>query len=152
MNRRDFLHTSGLAGLGVFATAGSLSAKPPGPNERINIGIIGAGGRGRANINAIEKLATIVALCDVDDARAGESLKRFPKLPYFKDFRVMLEKQKNIDAVMVCTPDHIHAPASITAMRLGKHVYCEKPLAHCVWEARQMAEVAAKAGVVTQRV
>src|ERR1700736_6349264 len=153
MNRRDFLHRSSLAGLGFFATAGSMSAAPlkqPGPNDRINIGIIGSGGRGRANIGGIEKLATIVALCDVDDFRAAESYRRFPKVPRYADFRAMLEKQKNIDAVMVFTPDHIHAHASVMAMRLGKHVYCEKPLCHSVWEARLMRDTAQKHRVATQ--
>jgi predicted dehydrogenase len=153
MNRRDFLESSTLASLGVFATAGGMSAgqpKQPGPNDRINVGIIGAGGRGRANIASIEKLATIVALCDVDDARAAESYRRFPKVPRYADFRAMLEKQKNIDAVIVATPDHIHAHAAVMAMRLGKHVYVEKPLCHSVWEARLMKATALKHKVATQ--
>jgi predicted dehydrogenase len=153
VDRRDFLQTSTLAGLGFFATAGSMSAAPtkqPGPNERINIGVIGAGGRGRGDIAGVEKLANIIALCDVDDVRAAESYRRFPKAAVWHDFRAMLEKQKNIDAVIVATPDHMHAHASIMAMRLGKHVYCEKPLTHSIYEARLMRETAQKHKVATQ--
>jgi predicted dehydrogenase len=151
-SRRTFLKQSGLAGVGFWA-AGSLTpslAKPPGPNERINIAVIGAGGRGRANIQAVAKTENIVALCDVDDVRAAESYRQFPKVPVYHDFRAMLEKQKNIDAVIVATPDHLHAHASIMAMRLGKHCYTEKPLCHSVWECRQMKEVAQKHRVATQ--
>jgi predicted dehydrogenase len=151
-SRRDFLKQTALTGVG-FWVAGGLTAsyaKPPGPNERINIAVIGAGGRGRADLNAVAQTENIVALCDVDDARAAESYRRYPKVPVYHDYRVMLEKQRDIDAVVVATPDHMHAHASIAAMRLGKHCYTEKPLCHSIWECRQMKETAQKHRVQTQ--
>src|SRR5262245_15475557 len=94
-SRRDFLTQSALAGFG-FLAAGGLTAAPlrqPGANERVNIAVVGAGGRGVGNIGAVEKLANIVALCDVDDARAAATYRRFPKVPHWSDFRAMLDKQ-----------------------------------------------------------
>src|SRR5439155_18032587 len=93
---------------------------------------------------------TIVALCDVDRKTLEKTSKEFPEARTYRDFRKMLETEKNLDAVTVGTPDHIHAPAGVMAMKLGKHVYCEKPLAHDLYEARVMAETAAKMKVVTQ--
>ncbi|MHC4743691.1 MAG: Gfo/Idh/MocA family protein, partial [Planctomycetota bacterium] len=85
----------------------------------------------------------IVALCDVDQIRAADTFKRYPKASRYTDFRVMLEKEhKLIDAVVVATPDHTHAVASMTAIKMGKHVYCEKPLTHSVYEARKITEAA----------
>ena len=92
-----------------------------------------------------------MALCDVDDSRAGKTYERFPKAKRFRDFRVMLnEMHDQIDAVVIGTPDHTHAPAGVMAMRLGKHCYCEKPLTHNVFEARLMAEIAREKGLATQ--
>ncbi len=119
-------------------------------NERLNIAGIGVGGQGGSDINALSS-ENIVVLCDVDEERAAGTFKRFPNARKYKDFRRMLEKEhKNIDAVMVATPDHCHAPAAIMAMRLGKHVYVEKPMAHTIHEARRMTAVAKETGVVTQ--
>jgi predicted dehydrogenase len=115
----------------------------------LNLGIIGAGGRGFENLKAVRS-ENIVALCDVDDANAAEAYKTFPNAKRYKDYREMLEKEKSIDAVTVSIPDHSHAMAAITAMRDGKHVYCEKPLARTIWEARMMRKVAAETGVMTQ--
>jgi predicted dehydrogenase len=151
-SRRDFLQTTALAGVG-FWVAGGLTAAPskqPGPNERVNVAVIGAGGQGASNTNNVAKLANLVALCDVDDVRAAPTYRQFPKVPVYHDFRAMLEKQKDIDAVIVATPDNLHAHASIMAMRLGKHVYCEKPLTHDIAEARLMKETAQKHKVATQ--
>ncbi|MEN9022245.1 MAG: Gfo/Idh/MocA family oxidoreductase [Verrucomicrobiales bacterium] len=93
----------------------------------------------------------IVALCDVDWDRGAESFKQFPKAKRFKGYRVMLDKMGDeIDAVIVATPDHTHAVATMEAMRRGKHVYTEKPLTHTIWEARQLTEAARKYGVATQ--
>src|SRR5262249_23897687 len=133
--------------------AGGLQAaqqRRPGANERLNIGIIGAGGQGGGNLGDVAATENIVALCDVDDRRAAQSYQRHPRATRYSDFRVMLEKQKDIAAVVVTPPDHMHAIASITAMRMGKHCYCEKPLTHDVWEARQMKDVATKHRVATQ--
>jgi predicted dehydrogenase len=154
--RRQFLQASALAGAGFWVAGGVEAHTQPGPNERLNIAFIGAGGRARGNmgdpkdpLNGVQS-ENIVALCDVDETRYAEPAKRWPKAALYTDFRVMLEKQKNIDAVVVSTPDHTHAHASMMALRLGKHVYCEKPLTHSVWEARQLREAAAKAKVATQ--
>ena len=108
------------------------------PSEKINIAGIGVGGQGGGDINAVSS-QNIVALCDVDWGRAGGTFRRYPNAKKYKDFRIMLDKEdKNIDAVVVATPDHVHAVASIAAIKRGKHVYCEKPLTHSVYEARMV--------------
>jgi len=158
LNRRDLLKTTTLAGTGILAAQwgfwpGDAKADEPrrlGPNDRLNVAIIGAGGRGAANLGSIAPTENIVALCDVDENRAAASYRRFPQVAKYHDFRVMLDKQRDIDAVVVSTPDHQHAVASAAAIRLGKHVYCEKPLTHDVWEARQLRELATKQRVATQ--
>ena len=120
------------------------------PSDKLNIAAIGAGGRAGGDIDAVSS-QNIVALCDVDWKRASGQFKRHPEAAKYKDFRKMLDKEeKNIDAVIVATPDHLHATASVMAMKMGKHVYCEKPLTHDVYESRLMAEIARKAGVATQ--
>ncbi|MCC6418846.1 MAG: Gfo/Idh/MocA family oxidoreductase [Gemmataceae bacterium] len=153
-NRRDFLKYTALTGTGFWVASGfeleGAQERRPGPNDRLNIGIIGAGGRGGGNLDAVARTENIVALCDVDDRRAAGAYKRHPKAAHYADFRVMLDKQRDLDAVVVSTPDHTHAIAGITAMRLGKHCYCEKPLTHSVHEARLMRETARKHRVATQ--
>lgn len=158
-NRRDFLKAGVVAGTGMLvsgsgfwpSTAEAAQDKPPSANERLNVAVIGAGGQGGGNLANIANLKeNIVALCDVDAQRCWDALKRFPKVPFYLDFRGMLEKQKNIDAVTVSTPDHQHAVAAAMAIRMGKHVYVEKPLTHDVWEARQLKLLAAKHKVATQ--
>lgn len=129
----------------VLGQAGQSSA-----NEKLNIAGIGVGGQGGGNMNAVSG-ENIVALCDVDDGRAGGTFNRFSNATKYQDFRKMLDKEhKNIDAVVISTPDHTHAPAAIMAMRMGKHVYVEKPMAHTIYEARRMTEVAKEMKVVTQ--
>src|SRR5262245_14293008 len=107
------------------------------PSERINVAGIGAGGMGGGDIATVARLgANIVALCDVDEERAGGSFRAFPKARRYKDFREMLEnEEKQIDAVTVGTPDHVHAVAEMAAIRAGKHVYCQKPMTHTLHEA-----------------
>ena len=108
----------------------------------MNIAGIGVGGKGASDIANVDH-ENIVALCDVDEVNGAGSFKKYPKAKRYKDFRIMLEKEgKGIDAVTVSTPDHMHAPASLLAMRMGKDVYCQKPLTHTVHEARQMTLVA----------
>jgi len=119
------------------------------PSEKLNIAAIGSGGMGASNIDAVSS-ENIVALCDVDDERAAETYKKFPNVPRYRDYRKMLEKQKDIDAVIVATPDHSHAPAAVAAMQLGKHVYVQKPLTHTVYEARLLTETARKYKVASQ--
>jgi len=119
------------------------------PSEKLDVADIGAGGRGAASLHELDG-ENIVALCDVDEKRAAHSFKKYPSAKRYRDFRVMLEKEKGIDAVVVATPDHTHAVASMTAIKLGKHVYCEKPLTRTVHEARMLAQAAREAGVATQ--
>ena len=119
------------------------------PSEKLNIAGIGIGGQGGHDLEQMES-ENIVALCDVDWAYASGRFNRYPKATKHKDYRKMLEEQKDIDAVVVGTPDHHHAFASMAAIRLGKHVYCEKPLTHSVWEARQLAAAARDKKVATQ--
>jgi predicted dehydrogenase len=151
MNRRRFLYTSSAVAGGLLLPAGLASARPRrvSPNEKLNIAAIGAGGQAVTDINGCAA-ENIVALCDVDQKRLEERAAKFPKAKLYRDYRKMLEEMKEIDAVTVSTPDHNHAHAAVMAMRLGKHVYCQKPLSHSIWEARLMRQVAAKTKVVTQ--
>ncbi len=148
-NRRDFLKQSALAGAGFWVAAGNTPALQRSPNEKLNIGIIGAGGRGASNTQNVAS-ENIVALCDVDDNRLGAQGAKFPKARTYNDFRRLLDASKDLDAVVVSTTEHVHAFATLPAIKLGKHVYCEKPLTHCVYESRLVAEAAAKAKVATQ--
>lgn len=152
VSRRNFI--KGAGALGAFLILPAWCAgKGLGPNDRLNVAVVGVGGRGRASVDAIASLknARLVALCDVDDTSAADTFKHYPDVPRFKDFRVMLDKMdKDIDAVVVATPDHMHYPISVWAMSRKKHVYCEKPLARTVWETREMRRIANKYGVITQ--
>jgi predicted dehydrogenase len=150
-NRREFLAESALAGLGFWVAGGLATADGKSPNEKLNIACIGVGGKGSSDVDHCGQLANIVALCDIDDNMLDRKAKRFPQAKRYQDYRKMLEEMdKQIDAVTVSTPDHTHAPASIMAMRMGKHVYCQKPLTHTVYEARLMRETAAQSKVATQ--
>jgi predicted dehydrogenase len=154
MTRRRFLQASAAAaGAGYFYTADALSAEraAAGPNGKLYIAGIGVGGKGSSDISPAGKLGEVIALCDVDENNLGNKAREFPSAKKFFDYRQMLEKMgKEIDAVTVSTPDHNHAPASIMAMKMKKHVYCQKPLTHTVFEARQMREIARQMGVATQ--
>src|SRR5205807_7043508 len=119
------------------------------PNSKLNLAVIGAGGRGADDLQDL-KSENVVALCDVDWDRAAKTFTQFPNAAKYRDFRVMLDKEKNIDAVLVATPDHTHAVATMAAIKLGKHVYCEKPLTRTVSEARAVAKAAREAKVATQ--
>ncbi|MEP0842652.1 MAG: Gfo/Idh/MocA family oxidoreductase [Phycisphaerae bacterium] len=119
------------------------------PNEKLNIGIVGAGGRGADNLNDVAG-ENVVALCDCDWRAATGAFKKFPNAARYRDWRKMLDAEKSLDAVVVSTPDHNHAIIAVSAMRLGKHVYCEKPLARTIWEARLMSRTAAEMKVATQ--
>jgi len=150
-SRRTFLRCAGAAT--AFSVVprhvvGGAGQVPPG--ERLNIAGIGAGGQAEHDLNKVALDNNIVALCDVDDRRAADSFQRWPEAAKYKDFRAMLDKEKGIDAVVVATPDHIHAVAAIAAMELGKHVYVEKPMAHSIHEARRMMEVARRTKAITQ--
>ncbi len=152
LTRRQFV--SSLASVGAALTivprhAVARSGQTP-PNEKLNIAGIGVGGMGRGDVNAV-KSENIVALCDVDMRRSGDTFKAFPDAKAYRDFRKMFdEMEKKIDAVTVSTPDHTHAVAAMAAITRGKHVYCQKPLAHSVYEVRQLMKAAREHGVVTQ--
>ncbi len=118
-------------------------------NERLNMAIIATGGRGGGNLASVES-ENIVALCDVNEASLAPAVARHPRARKFADFRKLYDHAKDFDAVVVSTPEHAHAFATLPALQLGKHVYCEKPLTHDVWEARIIREAAAKAKVATQ--
>ena len=155
LSRRHFFQGSLLAGAlpaaGFGSTPSLKSAGYKSPNEKLNFAAIGSGGQGSSNISAAAPTENIVALCDVDDRRAAATFKRFEKAPKFRDFRKMFDKEgKNIDAVIVAIPDHMHATAAMWAMERGKHVYVQKPLVRTVWEARQLRAAAAKYKVATQ--
>ncbi len=119
------------------------------PSEKLNIAGIGIGGRGEGDLDEVGT-ENIVALCDVDEAYAGRVFKKYPNARKWTDFRKMLDEQKDIDAVVIATPDHLHAVVAMAAIKRGKHVYCEKPLAHSIWECRQLAEASRDAKVATQ--
>jgi predicted dehydrogenase len=152
VSRRGFL-SSAAAGAAAFTIVPSHVLGGSGgqaPSNKLNIAAIGAGGRAAGDIGSCSS-ENIVALCDVDDRSAAGTFKKYPKAAKYKDFRKMLDKEdKNIDAVIVATPDHVHAVATMAAIKRGKHVYCEKPLAHCIYEVRKVTEAARKAGVATQ--
>jgi len=150
ITRRRMLCNSAIAGFGIYAIAGRARGEDGSPNEKLNIAVIAAGGRGAANLAGVSG-ENIVALCDADERRAAATFNRYPNTPKYHDYRKLLdEMEKQIDAVVVSTPNHVHAPASVTAMRMGKHAYCEKPLSHSVHEARVAAQVAAEKKVATQ--
>ena len=119
------------------------------PSDKLRVAGIGVGGKGDSDVRGMAG-EQIVALCDPDERRAAGSLRRFPDAQRFKDYRVMLEKLADkIDVVTVSTPDHHHAPAAMMALKLGKHVFCQKPLTHSIYEARRLAEVAKEKKVAT---
>jgi predicted dehydrogenase len=150
LNRRQFVASTAATGLfGLLPR--SVFGAPAGtaPGGKLNLAVIGLGWMGSNNLQACAN-ENIVALCDVDHANAAPSFKAFPKAAVYKDYRVMLEKQKDIDAVLIATPDHTHAVIAMAAMRAGKHVFCQKPLTHDIYESRMLAKAAKEAGVVTQ--
>src|SRR5258708_1823145 len=155
ISRRHFFYGTLLAGAipsGGFGSTVSLkSAGYKSPNEKLSFAAIGSGGQGASNIRAAAPTENIVALCDVDDRRAANTFKAYPDATKYRDFRKMLDKEaRNIDAVIVATPDHMHATAAVWCMERGKPVYVQKPLVRTIWEARQMRAAAAKYKVATQ--
>ncbi|MGE3804040.1 MAG: Gfo/Idh/MocA family oxidoreductase [Gemmataceae bacterium] len=150
-NRRQFLKQSAAAGVGFFAAAGLTPSVSRSANERLSFAGIGVGGKGSSDIDNCGNLGDVVAICDIDDNPLGKKAEKFPKAKKYNDFRKMLEETgKSIDAVTVSTPDHTHAVAAMMAMKMGKHVYCQKPLTHDVYEARALREAAEKYKVCTQ--
>jgi len=148
VTRRGFLKGTAATAAAILAGPRIISAKSP--TEKLNIASIGCGGRGGAHLGAAGR-ENLVALVDVEAARVGRAGAKYRKAKRFSDYRKMFdEMHKDIDAVVVATPDHSHAPASMMAIKLGKHVYCEKPLTHSIHEARALNEAAAEHKVATQ--
>jgi predicted dehydrogenase len=151
LTRRCFLRTSAAWAAGsTLASAHAAEDKKTSANEKLNLGIIGVGGQGMFSLGNVAH-ENVVALCDVDSERGDvvAARKGHPRAKFYQDFRRLLD-QKGIDAVVVATPDHWHAIPAVAAMRAGKHLYCEKPLAHSVHEIRVVMDTAAKQNVVTQ--
>ena len=138
MKRRTFLKQSAVAGAGLVVLKSGILRAGNSPNEKLNIAVIGVGGRGGANLNNV-KSENIVALCDVNKKNLAAAAEQFPRARTYIDWRRCLE-QKDIDAVVCSTTDHTHAFVNVWAMNRGKHVYCEKPLANSVEEARMVRE------------
>ncbi|MGB3088170.1 MAG: Gfo/Idh/MocA family oxidoreductase [Phycisphaerae bacterium] len=149
INRRKFLKQTA-AGAGLVILSGSASVRAYAANEKLNFAFVATGGRGEAHLGLGQSNAC-VALCDVDLTCTEKAKQMFPDAKVYQDYRKMFdEMHSKIDAVVVATPDHQHAPAATRALSLGKHVYCEKPLTWCIHEARVMAEMTRKMKVATQ--
>lgn len=154
-SRRNFIKKSSVIGAGIFIVPRNVLGGQgyTSPSDQLNLAAIGSGGKGtsdimNASVNGRER---VVALCDVDfSGSAKRSIENFPKAKLFSDYRIMLEEVKEIDAVTISTPDHVHAPAAVFAMNRKKHVYVQKPITHNIREARVLTELARKQKVVTQ--
>ena len=156
LNRRRFIQTTTLAAGAATLSTRLVAAEdqaadvPASPNNKINCAVIGVAGMGGYATRSADK-ENLVALCDVDKGRAGKYFQKHAEKPQFADFRKMLDKHhKEIDAVLISTPDHTHFPATMASMELGKHVFVQKPLAHNIWEVRTLQAAAKKYKVITQ--
>jgi predicted dehydrogenase len=151
LSRREFIGAAAAAATFTFIPRHVLGGRRYiSPSEKLNVACIGVGGMGGSDVRQMST-ENIIALCDVDWKHAAGTFKRVPNAKKYRDFRRMLDKEgKNIDAVTVSTPDNIHAVAAMMAIKMGKHVYCQKPLAHDVFEVRQLTEAARKYKVMTQ--
>jgi predicted dehydrogenase len=154
INRRTFLQTAGAASAAMafhIVPRHVLGRGFVAPSEKVNVASIGVGGQGQSNLQSLQSTAAnIVALCDPDPRMTAAAGRKHARAKAFTDYRRMLDEMKEIDGVVIATPDHHHAFASMEAIRRGKHVYCEKPLTHSVWESRRIAEAAREAKVATQ--
>src|SRR5215213_4862012 len=150
-NRRKFLQTTAVTGLGYWVAGGVEAAVSKSPNDQIQLGCIGVGGKGQSDVQNNSKFGKIFALCDVD-TKTREGMEKAYKTEHnFTDYREMLDKLGDrIDAVTITVPDHNHAVMAAKAMKMGKHVHCQKPLTHSIWEARRLGEIAREKGVATQ--
>jgi predicted dehydrogenase len=150
-NRREFLKSGafGTAGIILGARPAFAAARQLSANEKLNIGVIGVAARGGENLAAVGATENIVALCDVDEQRLNAAAQKFPGAKLYRDFRRLID-QKDIDAIVVSTPDHTHAVAAARVLKSGRHLYCEKPLAHTISETRIITNLARKTKRVTQ--
>jgi predicted dehydrogenase len=151
MTRRRFIYTSALAAGATVVTGPVFAASPRklSANDKLNIGCVGCGGKGSSDIQWCSS-ENIVALCDVSENAIDRQKQNFPNARIYKDYRQMLEKEKSLDAIDIATPDHMHAVIASMAIKMGKHVYCQKPLTHDVYEARVLRDLAKKHKVATQ--
>ena len=147
-SRRHFSKLLATSALGTLVAPAFLRGQ--NLNSKLNVAIIGAGGRGGSNVGEVGKSENIVAVCDVAEAALDAAQQKFPQAKRFTDFRKLYEVEKEFDAVVVSTCEHTHAFATLPALKLRKHVYCEKPLTYNIWEARVIREAAAKAKVASQ--
>jgi len=151
VSRREFIGRASAVAAGIVILPGHVISGfghiPP--SDKLNIAGIGIGGKGKVNLDNMVG-QNIVALCDVDWDYAAPVFEAYPQAKKYKDFRKMLEKQKDIEAVVIATPDHTHYHPAVMAMEMGKHVYVQKPLTHSIWEARELTKLARKYKVATQ--
>lgn len=154
ITRRSFLQRGAAAAAALTIVPGSVLGKSHGhiaPTDKLNIAGVGIGGMGNANLKNMEKTENIVALCDVDWKYAKPVFDRHPQAKKYWDYRKMYDEMgKLIDAVLVATADHTHAIISADALTMGKHVYCQKPLTHSVYESRLLTNLAKEYNVATQ--
>jgi predicted dehydrogenase len=148
ISRRQFVSSSTLGAFSFHFIPSRLMGRDA-PSNKLNLAAVGVGGMGAGNLSACEN-ENIIALCDVDNDYAAKTFQKYPKAKIYKDYRVMLDREKDIEAVIVATPDHTHAVITMAAMQAGKHVYCQKPLTHTVYEARKITEAARRYKVQTQ--
>ena len=150
-SRREFIKRTSLA-IGALSLSAASYTRAQGANSRINVAVVGAGGKGSSDTDDTARAGgTIFALCDVDENTLNSRKQKYPDAQTFKDYRAMYDKiGKDIDAVIVATPDHHHAPASVRAMNMGKHCFCQKPLTQSVYEARAMRKLAKDKKLATQ--
>ncbi len=151
LTRRSFLAAAAAGGAAFLAPNYVADAVTDPPANRLNVAAIGVGGKGKGAVKNIARSENLVVMCDVDEKRAAPSFDQFPDVRRFKDYRRMFDRiGDQIDAVVISTPDHSHFHAAMWAIQRGKHVYVEKPLAHTIWEVRQLGLAAAQHGVITQ--
>jgi predicted dehydrogenase len=150
-SRREFLKTATFTGIAVWIGDKAWGQDNKSPNDRVNFACIGVQGKGDSDTSDANRLGNVVAICDVDDDHLNQAAQKYPNARKYNDYRKMLEEMgKSIDAVTVSIPDHSHAAAAATAMHLGKHCFCQKPLAHSIYEARHLGELARQMKVATQ--
>src|SRR5580765_4235184 len=151
MTRRRFIYGTAMAA-GAAAIAGPAIAaetRKLSANDKLNIGVVGVMGKGASDMDLCSG-ENIMAICDVDENGAAGARTKHPQAKFYRDFRKMLETEKSLDAVIVATPDHLHAAIAAMAIKMGKHVYCQKPLTQTVYEARLLRKLAKEYGVATQ--
>jgi predicted dehydrogenase len=153
ISRRNFLTKGAAAAAAFYIVPRHVLGKGYiAPSDKLNIAGVGCGGKGWSDLTGAFNKGTenIVALCDIDEKRADQAIKQWPNAKFYKDFRQMLEKEKDIDAITVSTPDHTHYLVAMAAMQRGKHVYVQKPLAHNIYEVRKLTEATHRYKVVAQ--